>query len=201
LMFAHRFEKAGTYYVRVTDYQHSGSPRHFYRIVAGEFPLVDSTWPLGVRKSTTAELGVRGSHLASKIKVTGSSSEDTLSIRPQHAFNEVRVAVGEEPEVESQGGAVTLPVTINGHIAAAGSENRYRFQARKGEQYFAVTGLDASDALGTGRGDKDHRTICGACRSGRLFLGLADGQCLHSAARPRTCARDHDFGGRADSPA
>jgi hypothetical protein len=35
--FVHRFEKAGTYYVRVTDYQQGGSMRHFYRIRTGEF--------------------------------------------------------------------------------------------------------------------------------------------------------------------
>src|SRR5260370_2077162 len=40
LMFAHRFEKAGTYYIRITDYQHGGRASHFYRIVAGEFPLL-----------------------------------------------------------------------------------------------------------------------------------------------------------------
>jgi hypothetical protein len=134
LMFAHRFEKAGVYYIRVTDYQHGGSPRHFYRIVAGEFPLVESIWPLGVKKGVTAELALRGSHTAPKGKVSGTSTEDSMALRPQHAFNEVRAAIGDEPEIESQGGAVPVPVTINGRIATAGAENRYRFQARKGEQ-------------------------------------------------------------------
>ena len=38
--FAHRFEKAGTYYIRVSDYQQSGSGSNFYRIKVGNFPLV-----------------------------------------------------------------------------------------------------------------------------------------------------------------
>jgi len=137
LMFAHRFEKAGTYYLRVADYQHGGSARHFYRIIAGEFPLVEAAYPLGLRKGTSAEIRLRGFDVASAVKVEGApsaDSEDTAALRPEHSFNQVRVAIGSEPELESQGGAVPVPVTINGRIAAAGAENRYRFQAKKGEQ-------------------------------------------------------------------
>ena len=60
VMFAHRFEKAGVYYVRVTDYQHSGRAGHFYRIMAGEFPLVTGAYPLGVRKGAGGEIALRG---------------------------------------------------------------------------------------------------------------------------------------------
>ena len=60
VMFAHRFEKAGVYYVRVADYQHSGRAGHFYRIVAGEFPLVTGAYPLGVRKGAGGEVALRG---------------------------------------------------------------------------------------------------------------------------------------------
>jgi len=137
LMFAHRFEKAGTYYVRVTDYQHGGSARHFYRIIAGEFPLVETAYPLGLRKGTNAEIRLRGYNVAHSVKLDGkpsTESEDTLALRPEHAFNQVRVAIGSEPEIESQGGAVPVPVTINGRIAAAAAENRYRFHAKKGEE-------------------------------------------------------------------
>jgi hypothetical protein len=37
--FTHRFDRPGTYYVRVSDYQQGGSMRHFYRIRAGRFSL------------------------------------------------------------------------------------------------------------------------------------------------------------------
>jgi hypothetical protein len=136
-MFAHRFEKEGVYFVRVADYQRSGRTGHFYRIVAGEFPLVTGAYPLGLRKSAKGELALRGHRVPAVWKVEGKpgpDSEDTLTLRPENAFNQVRVALGDEPEVDQQGGAVTVPVTINGRIAAAGAENRYRFQARKGEQ-------------------------------------------------------------------
>ena len=137
LMFAHRFEKGGMYYIRITDYQHSGRAGHSYRIITGEFPLVLRTYPLGLRKGASGEIALSGYHVAPKLKVEGRpspDSEDTLTLRPEHAFNQVRVALGAEPEIESQGGLIPVPVTVNGRIAAPGAENRYRFQARKGEQ-------------------------------------------------------------------
>jgi hypothetical protein len=136
VMFAYRFEKAGAYYLRVTDYQHGGRASAFYRIIAGEFPLVLGTRPMGVRKGAESEIALRGYQLGSKLAVRGAPSdgaEDSLTLRPEHAFNQVRVAVGEEPEVEAQGGAIPVPVTVNGRIAARGAENRYRITARKGE--------------------------------------------------------------------
>jgi hypothetical protein len=136
-MFAHRFEKAGTYYVKVADYQQSGDARHFYRIVAGEFPLVLGTYPLGVRKGTGGEVALRGYNLASKLRVNGKPEagfEDSVTLRPEHAFDEVQVALGDEPEIQSQGGPIPVPVTVNGRIAARGAQSDYRFQARKGEE-------------------------------------------------------------------
>jgi hypothetical protein len=136
-MFGHRFEKAGTYYIRVADYQHSGRGSHFYRIIAGDFPLVLGAYPLGLRASSSGDLGLRGIHLAASLKVDakpGPESEDSLLLRPQHSFNQVRVALGALPEIESQGGAISLPITINGRVAAPGADNRYRFHARKGER-------------------------------------------------------------------
>jgi hypothetical protein len=137
VMFAHRFAQAGTYYVRVTDYQHGGRASAFYRIIAGEFPLVLSASPLGVRRSASTEVALRGYHVPAKVQAQGApsdGSEDTLTLRPEHAFNQVRVAIGDEPEVTAQGGAIPVPVTVNGRIAERGAENRYRFTARKGEQ-------------------------------------------------------------------
>jgi hypothetical protein len=135
-MFAHRFDAAGDYYVRVADYQHSGRAGHFYRIVAGEFPLVTNAYPLGVKRGSGGDVALRGHHIPAKMKLDGkpgADSEDSVALRPEHSFNTIRVALGEEPELESQGGAISLPVTINARVAVAGAENRYRFQARKGE--------------------------------------------------------------------
>jgi hypothetical protein len=132
VMFAHKFTAAGTYYVRVSDYQHSGRTGNVYRIIVGEFPLVLDTFPLGVRNAG-GDVTVRGFHIASKLKVPAGEQDDTVTLRPEHAFNEVKLAVGREPEIVSQGGAVNWPVTINGRIAAPAATNRYRFTAHRGD--------------------------------------------------------------------
>src|SRR5882724_3842690 len=126
--FAHRFAKAGAYYIKVTDYQQSGRASHTYRIVAGEFPLVTGVWPMGVRRGAGGEIAIRGSHVPAKLKVDGKASadsEDTQLLRPEHAFNAVRVVIGQENEVESQGGAISVPATVNGRIASKGAANQY----------------------------------------------------------------------------
>ena len=48
--FAHRFDKAGAYYIKIADYEEGGSARHFYRIKVGKFPLALAAYPLGVRE-------------------------------------------------------------------------------------------------------------------------------------------------------
>jgi hypothetical protein len=137
VMFAHRFQKAGSYYVRVEDYQRSGRGANFYRIIVGEFPLVLGAYPLGMKMGATTEIATRGYHTSANFKVQGKpspDSEDTLTLRPENAFNTVRIALGEEPEVQSQGGGIIVPVTVNGRIGKPGVENRYRFHATKDEQ-------------------------------------------------------------------
>ena len=126
-----------SYYIRIADYQRSGRAGHTYRIVAGEFSLVLGAFPLGLRKGSTGEIALRGYHLPPQLKVEGKlsgESDDSLVLRPEHAFNQVRLAVGAEPEIQQQGGAIPVPVTVNGKLATRGAENRYRFQARKGEE-------------------------------------------------------------------
>ncbi len=143
--FSHKFDKGGTYYIRISDFQQSGRPSHTYRIKVGNFPLTTSVFPLGVQAGKTAELNVNGYGLKKpKITVKGepnNGSEDTATLRPEESFNQVKVAIGRDPEVLSSGKnltaaaaqPVTIPVTINGRIDAA-KENYFRFSAKKGEK-------------------------------------------------------------------
>lgn len=140
IRFAYRFEKAGTYYVRVSDYQHSGKSSNFYRIKAGNFALVDRAYPLGLQAGQTREIALAGWNLApATVKVEGKANAgnpDTIKLRPDGAFNEVKLALGQEPEIEGAGNGqlVSVPVTINGRLEKAGSHAEYRFHARKGQK-------------------------------------------------------------------
>ena len=143
--FAHRFEKAGTYYVRVGDYAKSGSKDHFYRVKVGDYPLVESAYPLGMRRGETATVALKGFNLGDgKVEVAGEPSwmdDRRAVVRPDsgtgRAFNAVKLALGDHPEAEASGNntavdkaqKVTFPVTINGRLAAG--SHYFRFQAEK----------------------------------------------------------------------
>src|SRR5437867_10397897 len=74
--FSHRFEKAGAHYIRISDYQESGSAGHFYRIKVGKLPVAISAYPLGVQKGKTAEVSLTGYNVASRIQVKGEPSPE-----------------------------------------------------------------------------------------------------------------------------
>jgi hypothetical protein len=151
--FSHKFEKAGTYYVRVADYESSGRGSNFYRILVGQLPVAVSAYPLGLRRGTESEIAVTGFNLSGpRLKVAGQASlpDDNVAIvRPKasdgESFTEVRLALGDDPEVQTSGAnsspasaqAVTLPVVINGRIPAPKNnlpvEHYFRFTARKGQ--------------------------------------------------------------------
>lgn len=135
--FAHRFDKAGVYYIRIADYQESGRASNFYRIIAGDYPMVLSAYPQGVELGKTAELALKGFDVPAKISVTGKpqdQSEDSILLRPEHSFNQLRVALGREPEINAAPGQVIpIPATINGRLASP-EGNTYRFHARKDQK-------------------------------------------------------------------
>jgi hypothetical protein len=139
--FAHRFDKAGAYYVKIADYEEGGSARHFYRIKVGKFPLALAAYPLGARKGQTAQIALAGYNLgAGKIAVAGESSpeyESAMILRPKvgagKTFNRLNLAVGDEPEVDAATvQSIQAPVTVNGRLLAAKSD--LRFKAHKGEK-------------------------------------------------------------------
>ncbi len=147
-VFSHRFEKAGAYYVRIADYQLSGRASNFYRYKVGRFPVITSVYPLGLRRGETREITFYSPGAATKLQVTGQPSPEDDSVvilRPKigkgKAFNEIKLALGDEPEIESAlsntsvtaAQPVTLPVTINGRIAAPSQASHFRFRAAKGQ--------------------------------------------------------------------
>ncbi|HEY6391912.1 MAG TPA: hypothetical protein VIX89_11585 [Bryobacteraceae bacterium] len=136
IRFAQRFEKAGVYYVRIADYQQSGRAGNFYRFIVSNFPLVSSAFPLGLQAGTTRDVALRGYNVPAKLRVKGEAnefSEDSILLRPEHSFNQLRLALGAEPEVDAPAQSVSVPVTINGRIDGP-VQNLYRFHARQAEK-------------------------------------------------------------------
>jgi hypothetical protein len=138
--FAHTFDKPGTYYVRISDYQQSGRASHTYRIKVGSFPLVTSAFPLGVQQGKTASVKLDGFGLktaVAEIKGEASPGEtDIARVRPLGSFREVPVAIGRDAEILASGTAqqpITLPVTINGRIDSTEGHS-FKFRVKKGEK-------------------------------------------------------------------
>ena len=136
--FAHKFDKAGVYYVRVADYQESGSARNFYRIKIGNFPLVTAAFPLGVEKGKTAEIALSGFGLgAGKATVEGKPSRDldnAVRVRPKGAFNELKLPIDDEPSmrVTSATAPMPVPAAMDGKLTTAHQD--FRFKARKAQK-------------------------------------------------------------------
>ena len=139
--FAHRFEQAGSYFVQVTDFQNSGRGSHTYRIKVGDLPLVSSVYPLGIPRGKKSTVQMTGFGVGDgKLVVDGQPSErDPFAaiLRPDlplgRAFNEVRLELGDLPEVEATqvNGLAPWPLTINGKLKQPVT---YRFAAKKGEE-------------------------------------------------------------------
>ena len=138
-MFAHRFDKAGVYYIQVTDYQHSRTrqphlPDRRGRVSAGDRRIPSGRAQGRGRRGRAARLPFGredqgGRQAVARFRGLGHcSARSTPSTR-------CASALGTEPEIESQGGAIPVPVTVNGRIAAAGAANRYRFRRARASNW------------------------------------------------------------------
>ncbi len=141
----YRIPADGRYFLRVSDIDSGGGKNHHYRLRIGAFPLLTSVYPLGVKRGAEAEVALRGYNLERRTaKVKG--AEDWIDLRPEASHNELRLAVGEQPEAfEKESGEamkIDVPVTVNGRVSGfldnegeRPDEDAFRFEARKGLRY------------------------------------------------------------------
>jgi hypothetical protein len=155
-VLTYKLPEAGKYSLSVTDREKAGSADRFYRIDAGPVPYVTSVFPLGVRAGEPGIVTVTGVNLGGihEVKVDPPKSVDGWTTVPLkvntdkgRSLNTVQLTVGNDPEVLEKepndspalAQAVSLPVTINGHISGGvanngkADEDYFRFHARKGE--------------------------------------------------------------------
>jgi hypothetical protein len=153
----YRLPQDGKYTLTVSDREGSGGKNDYYRVDAGALPYITQYFPLGVRAGETATVAIEGVNLggmrelkieAPKEAVEGKTVPVTLKENAALPLNKVKLVVGSLPEIveqepnnsPAQAEAVSLPVTINGHIdggAKAGGvtdEDYFRFHASKGQQ-------------------------------------------------------------------
>jgi hypothetical protein len=153
----YKLPQDGLYTLSITDREQSGGVDRFYRLNAGPLPYITGVFPLGVRAGEDAEVSVQGINLGGvrQVKVNPPKSVEGWTTIPLEiksggtiSLNAARLAVGSEPEVLeqepnntiTQAQSISLPITINGHIAggveAGGKpdEDYFRFRASKDER-------------------------------------------------------------------
>jgi hypothetical protein len=151
-VLTYKLPQAGKYTLSVTDREKGGSMDHFYRVDAGPLPYIAQVFPLGVRAGEPSSVSVTGVNLGDvhEVKVDPPKWAQGWTTMPLKvmgnggwSLNNVQLAVGNDPEIleqepnnsPAQAQVVSLPVTVNGHIAggASADEDYFRFHARKGE--------------------------------------------------------------------
>lgn len=138
LNFIHKVTSAGVHYLRITDYERSGRASHQYRIKVGEFGFVSQIFPLGLRRDAVAPIQLTGHNVPATVQLKGTPlPEDPFSaqLRPEGAYNRVKLALGSDPEltVTQPSPLLPLPVTLNGRLDKAKPVHRFPFQAKKGQ--------------------------------------------------------------------
>ena len=141
----------GLYFLQVADADFGGSGSHFYRIAAGQLPIVQSVFPLGIERGRTAEIEVIGSNLADvkQISMPADAALESGTIlevpvvllggRRPYQTRTVVVTDGpvsieqETNDAVSHAQNLSLPGGVSGHVGHDGDVDFYRFRANKGE--------------------------------------------------------------------
>ena len=167
-LLAFRVERAGIYHVQVSafayppaaDVQLAGNTACLYRLTLSDAPFAFGTMPAGAQRGRKSPLHLLGWNLdpavASQIVDTADAVPlaDLTRLFPACAERPLPVYIGDFPElveVEPNNTAtnaqpVDAPCYVTGRIERPGDEDRFAFNAKKGEQFnFRVQG----DTLGS----------------------------------------------------
>ena len=151
-----KLPKDGKYTISISDREEKGGWDHFYRLNAGPLPYVTGWFPLGVPAGKAAAVSIEGVNLGGvkQVEVRPPARIDGWTTLPLviatpsgPLLNKPRVGVGDVPEVfekepndaPPEAEAVSIPVTINGHIDRASAAKRadddfFRIHAGKGQR-------------------------------------------------------------------
>jgi hypothetical protein len=139
-------ERDGDYQLEVRDVIYRSHHDFIYRMRLGELPYLTHVYPLGGRRGTEVQLELYGVNLPAdrltvKIPADGPDVQDVQVERDGLLSNTLPLAVDDLPEIheaepndESPAAQiVSLPVVINGRVAAPGDADWFAFQAEAGQ--------------------------------------------------------------------
>ncbi|HEX4146432.1 MAG TPA: pre-peptidase C-terminal domain-containing protein [Pirellulales bacterium] len=145
----------GVYTVRVQDQLLSGSAKHFYRLSAGELPVVTGVFPLGVTVGRATPIEFAGYNLPADARSIVSPKQagevpvpvDGERFRSLQAFRVLATTDSELIEREpnddpAHATRVAAPAHVSGRLwskASAADADLFRFTAKRGQQWVIET--------------------------------------------------------------
>jgi hypothetical protein len=139
----------GEYVLQVRDFRYQGGGNYNYRLYAGVLPYVESIFPFGGQRGQQVEIALAGRNLEGTSKMTLNIApgaprgrQEIRANTPKGNSNLVPFDVQDfpnfletEPNDETnKANAVTLPIAINGKIAAARDADRFKFKSDKDQK-------------------------------------------------------------------
>jgi hypothetical protein len=157
--FVYQAPSAGDYFLELRDIRYQGSPNHRYHLRVGNFPLVNTPFPLAGQKGTSPKLtavgpsseelsplniavpvAVVGDRLPMAVKYSQGQGSAALTLIASGGPEQVEFEPNDTPETAT---AVALPWSINGRFETPKDRDWFEFAAKKGER-FVFTGRTRS---------------------------------------------------------
>ena len=142
----------GTYAIGVHDKEYRGGSDQFYRLHAGDIPIVTAVRPMGMQRGTEETVTLVGVNLPAKTATVripadaswfkivspkpGTRVPVPLPANVEKPLGHPTVVVGEfwQTIVDRGRAALAVPATADGTIEKPGEEHLIRFPAKKGER-------------------------------------------------------------------
>lgn len=147
--------KTGAYTLMVRDSQHRGGGNYAYRLSVGALPRLDGIFPLGGKRGAESVIALTGRNLGGVNSMRVVIAPDApLGLRETRLFTptgyvtnarlfqveDLPEATEKEPNnALDKANAVPLPSVVNGRIDKPGDRDRFKFQAKAGQQIIFET--------------------------------------------------------------
>jgi hypothetical protein len=154
-VLAYNVKKSGTYFLEIAgfvnppaaDIRYAGSPATIYELALTQGPFIKHLFPSGIQKGRTAELQPLGWNLAGSHPVsieTRSSTNDHQFIDITTPESRIPIVISDANEVieaepnntATNAQKIAVPCIVNGRINPQGDEDRFQFNASKGDRIY-----------------------------------------------------------------
>lgn len=130
----YRFDKAGSYFLRVYGSSEAGCETCDYRLFAGESPWIDLALPAGGKRGSTVELALKGVNLQGLRQITlgdGLARGEVISATPTEAKVRVRIPESLSPgeyRLHAAGAMQPVPFVVSDYseVTVTGNTARSR---------------------------------------------------------------------------